>query len=308
MWTNKIKRKAIFPFYASFKITSRCHFACPFCNMRNQKSEDLSTEDIKLVLDNLSRSSIVVTSFEGGEPFLRKDIFDLLMYARTCNFYLLFTTSQKDILDYPMDEYAQYIDFLHISIDEGHNNLEMFNVLPDLVRLPTQVSVQIVVTKDSIDTLERKVKRCYETGANAVIIPAAPMAGAEDCFPDIDDLKRVLKALYKKYPNTIHTPNEYFKAYEKQHCSSASIIIDPDGSMYYPCHILETTGPDLRTVDLNSWLVSDEAEAHRETMKNCQLNCGWYQYYSIDAYTSPITVLKSIKPLLVQKRRQSKKK
>ncbi|MBU0713356.1 radical SAM protein [bacterium] len=307
LWKNYKNRAPIFPFYASFKITSRCQYKCPFCNMNKNRNKDLSTKDIKLILDNLSRSSIIMTSFEGGEPLLRKDIHELLLYARKCNFYLLFTTSQKNILDYPIQEYAKYIDFLHISIDEGHNNLEMFDLLPDLVRLPTQVSVQIVVTNNTIDVLEEKVKYCYKTGANTVIIPASPMTGAENCFPDIDELKEKVISLYTKYPNTIHTPHQYFNAYSAHKCSSASVIIAPDGYLYYPCHILETKGPDLRSTDLNTWLISREAQLLREKMNKCKLNCGWYQYYSIDAYTSPLTIINSLKPMLFQKYNRHKR-
>lgn len=258
-----------------------------------------------MVLDNLSRSSVLMTSFEGGEPLLRDDIYELLKYARRCNFYLLFTTSQRNILDYPMHEYAQYIDFLHVSIDEGHNNLDMFDLLPDLARLPSQLSVQIVVTKDTVKTLEEKVKLCYQKGANAVIIPAAPMKGAQNCFPDIDEFEREMLMLYKKYPNTIHTPYGYFNAYRKHMCSSASVIIAADGYLYYPCHILESKGPDLKFVDLNTWLVTQEAREMRLKMQSCKINCGWYQYYSIDSYTSIRSVYKNLKPMIFHKKKPS---
>jgi MoaA/NifB/PqqE/SkfB family radical SAM enzyme len=302
LWNNFIKKEAIYPFYASFKITSRCHFGCPFCNMKKNTTPDLSTEGIKLVLDNLSRSSVLMTSFEGGEPLLREDIGELLQYARRCKFYLLFTCSAHNIFDYSIEEYSQYIDFLHISIDEGHDNLDMFKLLPDLVKLPTQISVQTVVTNDTIKTLESKVKQCYENGVTIVIIPAAPMTGAKHCFPDIKELEKEMNYLYTKYPNTIHTPQGYFKAYRNHKCSSASVIIAPDGQLYYPCHILETKGPDLGAVDLNSWLTSKEAHNFRMEMKKCSINCGWYQYYTIDSYTSFWSMLKSLKPTLFQKK------
>ncbi|MDD5675923.1 MAG: radical SAM protein, partial [Chitinivibrionales bacterium] len=133
---NARANDAVFPFYASFKLTCRCHFGCPFCNVKQFPTPDLSTDAIKTVLDNLSRSSVLMVSFEGGEPLLRADIGELLAYARRCKFYLLFTTSVKNILDYPLKEYAAFIDFLHVSIDEGHNNLELFDVLPKLTELP----------------------------------------------------------------------------------------------------------------------------------------------------------------------------
>ena len=307
LWKNVIHKEAIYPFYASFKITSRCHFGCPFCNMKQDSTGDLSTDEIISILDNLSRSPVLMTSFEGGEPLLRDDIGELLQHARKSMFYLLFTTSVRNIFDYPMDEYARYIDFLHISIDEGHNNLDMFGLLPDLVKLPTQVSVQVVVTKDTIQALDDKVEICYKTGANVVVIPASPMGGATNCFPDISELEKRMTLLNEKYPDCIHTPDGYFNAYKKAKCSTASVIIAPDGYLYYPCHILEEKVIDLKTVtlsELTTWLNSEEACKARRKMKMCTKNCGWYQYYSIESYLSSRSVIRSLKPMLFQGKRK----
>jgi len=293
---NLFARNSVFPFYASFKLTSKCRFGCPFCNVKNDNCPDMSTADVKAVLRNLSRSSILMTSFEGGEPLLRGDIEELLKYARRCNFYLLFTTSVKNLLSYPLDRYSQYIDFLHVSIDEGHDNLELFDSLGELSKLPLGLSVQTVVTPDTIRELDDKVRLCHASGANIVIIPAAVMDNAKDCFPDMNRLERKINILRKLYPDTIHTPAGFFDAYRKGKCSSASIIIAPDGRLYYPCHILGQKGPDLRDIELSEWLVSKEAADMRLTMKRCKRNCGWYQYYAIDSYTSVSSVIDTLKP------------
>jgi MoaA/NifB/PqqE/SkfB family radical SAM enzyme len=304
---NVTSREAIVPFYASFKVTSRCHFGCPFCNVRADRVPDLSTEDICRILDNLSRSPVLMTSFEGGEPLLRADIGRLLEYVRrTCRFYLLFTTSVKNPFDHPIREYAPLIDFLHISIDEGHGNLELFELLPKLVELPTQVSVQTVVTADTVDNLEEKENGSQGAGAEIVVTPAAHMDKTENFFPDIVAFEKAVRTLKKRYPATIHTPIGYFEAFRKGKCSSASVIIAPDGRLYYPCHIRGTKGPDLRTVDLTSWLVSEEARSLRGEMKGCERNCGWYQYYSIDSYTSIFSVMEALGPLLFRRKPRRK--
>jgi len=288
----------IFPFYASFKLTSKCHFGCPFCNVKKDPVPDLSTADIKAILRNLSRSSVLMTSFEGGEPLLRPDIEELLIYARRREFYLLFTTSAKDLLSYPIDRYSQYIDFLHVSIDEGHDNLSLFNALGELSKLPLGLSVQTVVTPDTLNALDDKVRICYENGANIVVIPAAVMDNAKDCFPDMERLERKTRYLRKLYPNTIHTPAGFFDAYRRGKCSSASVIIAPDGRLYYPCHILGQKGPDLRVTALSDWLTSKEAADMRGMMKRCERNCGWYQYYAIDSYTSISSVVDAMRPIV----------
>jgi MoaA/NifB/PqqE/SkfB family radical SAM enzyme len=298
---NLAGREAVFPFYASLKLTSRCHFGCPFCNVREQRVPDMSTSGIKAILDTLSRSPVLMTSFEGGEPLLREDIGELLSYAREkCSFYLLFTTSVKNILDYPLKEYVKCIDFLHVSIDEGHNNLELFEALPKLTELDTRVSVQTVVTAQTLGALDDKVRHCHEAGASIVIIPATHMDKTDDFFPDIEALEQKIRALKKRYPHVIHTPLGYFSAFKKGNCSSASIIIAPDGRLYYPCHILGTKGPDLRTMDLTSWLLTDQARELRASMRACGRNCGWYQYYSIASYTSVFSIMEALGPLLAK--------
>jgi MoaA/NifB/PqqE/SkfB family radical SAM enzyme len=300
---NTIWSEAMYPFYASFKLTSRCHFGCPFCNVKNDPVADLPTEDIKAVLRNLSRSSVLMTSFEGGEPLLREDIGELLAFARQCGFYLLFTTSAKDLTTYPLADYARYIDFLHVSIDEGHDNIALFDALPRLCALPLQVSVQTVVTADTIGRLDDKVRRCSENGANIVVIPAVHMDSTGDRFPDINALERKLRELRIRYPNTIHTPMGYFDAYRKHRCSPATVIIAPDCRLYYPCHILNRKGPDLRTTDLSAWLTTREASIERRLMRACKRNCGWYQYYAVNSYTSIWSVVDALRPVLVKKRK-----
>ncbi|MCU0609108.1 MAG: radical SAM protein [Chitinispirillaceae bacterium] len=304
--TNIIRREPVFPFYASFKLTSRCHFGCPFCNVRKNPVPDLPTEDVKAILRNLSRSSVLMTSFEGGEPLLRPDIGELLAYARQCGFYLLFTTSVRNLSDYPIAEYSKYIDFLHVSIDEGHGNTELFDELPGLVARCAgrcQLSVQSVVTSDTIDLLNDKVAACREAGVNIVVIPAARMDNADDAFPDMAALERKLRELRILFPDTIHTPMGYFDAYRKRQCSPATVIIAPDGRLYYPCHILNRKGPDLRYTDLTAWLESRPARFARADMSGCRRNCGWYQYYAINSYTSISSVWETLRPVLIRKKR-----
>ena len=189
---NLLAREAIFPFYASFKLTSRCHFGCPFCNVKKNLVPDMTTGDVKAILDNIARSPVLMTSFEGGEPLLREDIAELLAYARQLrSFYLLFTTSVKNLFDYPIADYARTIDFLHVSIDEGHGNMELFDRLGDIVALETEVSVQTVVTAQTVHALEEKVRQCPKR-EQSIGLYRNPQDKTDDFFPDMNGLERTL--------------------------------------------------------------------------------------------------------------------
>jgi MoaA/NifB/PqqE/SkfB family radical SAM enzyme len=145
--TNKLARECIYPFYASFKVTHKCSLKCEFCNVWMEKTPDLKTEDVFKVIDNIANSSIIVLSIEGGDPLVRKDLGDILQYAYKKPFTLFFTTNGHLLDKRPIKEYGKYIDYLHISIDEGHGNLDFFNRLEEFQSYGPEICIQIVVTK-----------------------------------------------------------------------------------------------------------------------------------------------------------------
>ena len=296
---NMAAREAINPLYASYKVTNKCNFRCKFCNVWYEKTPVLDTSDAIRVLDNLERAGIFVLSLEGGDPLCREDIGEILQHIRKKRYYLLFTTSERNLPEYPMEEYCKSIDFLHISIDEGHDNLEMFDLLPEAVTWGSIVCVQIVVMKQHLPALEEKVARCREAGAKCVIMPAVQLNRTKDFYPDVREFERECLRLKRKYPLTIISPDNYFRAIKQEHgCSTGSIIVDCDGGLFYPCRTLEKKPVNLRERDLREWLRSDEAHRLRAEMSACERNCGWYQYYAINAFTSPIHVVNAVAPYL----------
>jgi MoaA/NifB/PqqE/SkfB family radical SAM enzyme len=294
---NMLKGEAINPFYASYKVTNRCEYRCRFCNVWYEKTPILDTVDSIRVLDNLERAGIFLLSFEGGEPLLREDIHELLQHVGRKQYFLLFTTCDKRLPNLPMQEYCKYIDFLHISIDEGHDNLHMFDLLPEAVTWGSIVCVQVVVTRDDLPALEDKVARCHEHGAKCVIMPAVQLNHTRDFFPDVEVFESETLRLKKLYPLTIISPDTYFQSLRQPHgCSTGSIIVDTDGGLFYPCRTLEKKPVNLVETDLFDWLRSDEAGALRDEMAACDRNCGWYQYYAINAFTSPVHVFNAVAP------------
>ena len=129
--TNYLSHECIYPFYASFKVTHICSLRCSFCNVWKEKTPDLTKEGVFKVIDNIANSSIIVLSLEGGDPLMRKDLGEILQYAHQKPFYLFFTTNGHLLEKRPMEEYGKHIDYLHISIDEGHDNLAFFDRLEE---------------------------------------------------------------------------------------------------------------------------------------------------------------------------------
>lgn len=292
---NKLAGEAIYPFYCSLKLTRRCNFTCSFCNCWHVKHRwvDMPTEDVKRILDNLAESSIAVCSFEGGDPLVRDDIVEILRYQYEKPWYLLFTTSERDLQHrYDMADCCKYIDFLHISIDEGHENLEMYDDLEEYTQWGSVVTVQIVVTKDSLPDLEWKIKRCHDAGVKAVVMAAVHLKNTRDHLPELAAFSRKGLALKEKYPGVIISPDGYFHRVLWDHgCDSTSIIVDADGFLYYPCRVLEEKTINLKEASLMEYLESEDAHERRRRMAACDIQCAWYQYFATQSFVNPFEVV-----------------
>lgn len=299
---NYLSRDCIYPFYASFKITHKCGLKCSFCNVWMEKTQDLPKEKIFTILDNLANSSVIVVSLEGGDPLIRKDLREILHYAYEKPFYLFFTTNGHLIDKRPMKEYGKYIDYLHISIDEGHNNLKFFDRLREFQEFGPEICIQIVVTKDTLPVLEEKVKKIHDVKARTVIMPACHLDGTDNYYPNPQKFKKEIIRLKKKYPYTITTPNGFLDNINRSHgCSTSSVIIDSDGVLFYPCRTIGERLYNFTDGAFIDFLKTGNAKKAREQMKNCKRSCGWYQYFATDVFSSPLSFFSSFSPYIYKK-------
>lgn len=298
-FANYTARECIYPFYASFKVTHVCSLQCSFCNVWKEKTPDLKTPDVLKVIDNIARSSIVVLSLEGGDPLIRKDLGQILQYAHQKPFYLFFTTNGHLLDKRPMKEYGQHIDYLHISIDEGHENLAFFDRLEEFQQYGPEICIQIVVTKNTLPALEEKVKCVHEVNARTVVMPACHLDDTEDYYPDPHVFRQELIRLKKIYPNTITTPKGFLENINKPHgCSTSSVIIDSDGGLFYPCRTVGTHLYNFTEGSFMDFLRTKEARDARQSMKACDRSCGWYQYFATDVFASPTSMMSALSPYL----------
>jgi AdoMet-dependent heme synthase len=81
--SNKTKAKFI-PLVISWNVTARCNLKCAHCNINAGERKDideLSTDGAKLLMHQIAEVSKPLLILSGGEPLLRKDIFELIRYG-----------------------------------------------------------------------------------------------------------------------------------------------------------------------------------------------------------------------------------
>ncbi len=69
---------------AHIDITNRCNLSCLHCVNDSGECypDELTTDEIKSLIDTLSCMGVDIITFSGGEPLMRPDFFEIVKYAR----------------------------------------------------------------------------------------------------------------------------------------------------------------------------------------------------------------------------------
>ncbi|RLB64118.1 MAG: hypothetical protein DRI90_05400 [Deltaproteobacteria bacterium] len=143
------------PFIMAHHITNHCMCKCASCLWRDNKTEDVPFADLERFYTDAKKEGFVAAAFTGGEPFLRKDLGDIVRFVKqeAEMAILVFTTGW--FLEARMDEVLPHIDMLSVSVDsasaERHDRLRgrpgLFDRLISGVRLAKKrypdVSIQL---------------------------------------------------------------------------------------------------------------------------------------------------------------------
>lgn len=71
------------PALAVFCVTNECSLRCIHCSSAasTRLRDELTRSDIETMIDDLHEAGLIHLGISGGEPFLRKDLFDIVRYA-----------------------------------------------------------------------------------------------------------------------------------------------------------------------------------------------------------------------------------
>jgi AdoMet-dependent heme synthase len=79
--TEKALKKNI-PLSVQLDLTYRCNERCVHCYLDHEDHGEMTTAEIKHLLDEMAEAGVFILTLSGGEIFVRKDFFEILEYAR----------------------------------------------------------------------------------------------------------------------------------------------------------------------------------------------------------------------------------
>ena len=90
---NKCVERYI-PYSVMFELTYRCNLNCRHCFIvKDGNINELSTEEVKNIIDQLVEIGTFFLAFTGGEIFMRDDLFEIAWHAKRKGFLLTFMTN-----------------------------------------------------------------------------------------------------------------------------------------------------------------------------------------------------------------------
>lgn len=207
------------PFTVAWEITRACALACVHCRamaIPRRDPRELTTEEGFRLIDQvveIGRPILVVT---GGDPMMRRDVYDFLSYAVARDLRVALSPSATALVTRRALERVKQIGvhMLHVSLDGSEPSIHdtfrrvagsyqrTVGILQDTVDLGIPLQIGTTVSRHNLDDLPRIAERVADLGATVwsvfFLVPtgraqAGDMIGPEEherVFHWLTDLSR----------------------------------------------------------------------------------------------------------------------
>jgi AdoMet-dependent heme synthase len=81
------------PLSVQLDLTYRCNERCVHCYLDHNDKGEMTTAEIKRLLEEMAEAGVFILTLSGGEIFLRKDFFEILEHARRLTFCVKLKTN-----------------------------------------------------------------------------------------------------------------------------------------------------------------------------------------------------------------------
>ena len=109
------------PFDVHLDVTYRCNERCLHCYLDHASPDEMSSLELRGLLEQMARAGVFFLTFSGGEPLLRTDIFEILAEARALGFCIKLKTNAVLIGAPEADRICSLgLNEVHVSIYSHH--------------------------------------------------------------------------------------------------------------------------------------------------------------------------------------------
>ncbi len=268
------------PFIAYWNITSKCNLSCQHCHVGNMQHNhyDLNTRQCLTIVNKLADADVKVIIVSGGEPLLRKDIWEIMSAIKSQGLRLFLASNGYLIELNTLHKLVElHIDELQISLDSHRRNVhdnfrglhgsfdKALNAIKLCLNANVPVGVNTVITANNLDDLQSMGAMLENMGVKYWRVTInVPKGRGADAFSQlqVEDSKlfEKIQLLTHTYHNVIIDDPLCVKFWRKKgqvakQCGAGKILcsIESDG-IVKPCVFIEDSfGSILNTSLLEIW-------------------------------------------------------
>jgi len=296
------------PIWVTFDVTSNCPCRCEYCNYWENKDENLSTDKLKTILKRLRETGVLYLGISGGEPMIRKDLPEIVRYAKSLGMIVGMNTSgivareeaYRSLMEAGIDTICFSIDGATAETHEKSRKIPVFSRTVQSIQMAvkirneegfkTRINTSTVITKANLNELEeishfREVlgvdrtnfQPVWEGAFNSVQLDAELGFKAEDRTL-LEKVRDLLKGLpntnFKKYLDLLP---DFYTDYEGKvrpiecYAGRAFAYVTAQGVMY-PCSILPRPLGSLLDEDPKEFLKTKKTRSilHQAASQGCK--------------------------------------
>ncbi len=260
-WVSSMVLRKNKPVFAEWNITFRCPFRCKYCGASEVSSvRELGTEEVKTVLEGIYRAGVRWITFGGGEPLVRSDIGEILVYAKKLGFSVYLSTT--GVFLEKMDNVEKYVDHINLSFDgpeKVHDEIrgegsykKLMSVVEFCREKKISVSFLCVISKCNLESIDFVIAKAKELKIPVMFQPATLHLDSSNLpnpiAPPVTEYRKVMERIIeaKKKGEWIRNSLSGLKYLANWPepapiwCPAGrlTITIEPDGTIF-SCHLYE---------------------------------------------------------------------
>ena len=287
--SQKFLPSKIRPLTAHIKFTENCQAKCISCDYWKSRWEDsMDTARAIRLVNEVGEAGIRNLRFTGGEPFLRRDFFEILKQSNTAPFKrivvqtngLLVKKLHKEINDSPITKIALSLDGMKETNDQVRGIKGYFDLGIEGLKLLRGKEIAISVTPNRMSAKELTAlgEMADSVGANIEInilsrsLSFFKNADLEALWPGKSDVVEIAKFVRDKLKRPAYETDymtQYFnnEAIEEPACvlGYLQVFVLSNGDVLTGCYPLKPVG-NILTNSLAEVLASDAYVQQAEAM------------------------------------------
>ena len=278
------------PKEVKFEITAKCNMDCEFCFNRNSLSrdmQDLPKEEVFAIIEKISQSGIRSLRITGGEPFMRKDIYDILKHAKEWNMFVIVNTNVKLINERDIRKLSTLVDVVLLPCHSKEEIPEKMRIAQVLQKNNITPIINTVLTKGNIRELEHFLGAIEKTDIEWFLARPIPTADNKTPIDNRDIAMTIEKLVSHQGTKRILIESLPFCSYDPDKVRLFSkgsggcgifnkMVIDPEGKIK-PCYSISVkTGVIGKNEIHDAWRRGLSYETR--TMKNMPEACRKCRY------------------------------